>query len=58
MNDKRRRARVQGGWAPPTNVRSDRDKPKQPDVPKWVGKNIEPGPSQKKFVFEQSSEVQ
>ena len=60
MSDKRSRARVQGGWAPPTNVRSDRDKIKPTSVPNWVGKNIDlvqPTSSSKKFVYEQSSEV-
>ncbi|XP_045198242.2 alpha-ketoglutarate-dependent dioxygenase alkB homolog 3-like [Mercenaria mercenaria] len=59
MNDKRRRARVQGGWAPSLNVRSDRDKAKPQNVPSWFGKNIDqvqPSSSTKKFVYEQPSE--
>ncbi|XP_046342891.2 alpha-ketoglutarate-dependent dioxygenase alkB homolog 3-like [Haliotis rufescens] len=59
--DKRRRARVQGGWAPPSvsNVRSDRDKPKMPAGPAWLGKNIDQGSqsSEKKFVFEETDEI-
>ena len=55
-SDKRRRARVQGGWAPPTNARSDRDKPKAPIAPNWYGKTVDQ-PSPKKFVFETPTEV-
>ncbi len=62
-SDKRRRARIQGGWAPPSisNVRSDRDKPKMPTGPAWLGKNIDQGShntqEEKKFVFEEPDEV-
>ena len=55
-SDKRRRARVQGGWAPPTNARSDRDKPKAKVTPNWYGKTVDQ-PSPKKFVFETPTEV-
>lgn len=54
-SDKRRRARVQGGWAPPTNTRSDRDKPKVPPVPNWYGKTVDQ-PLPKKFVYEPPAE--
>ena len=56
-SDKRRRARVQGGWAPPTNSRSDRDKPKAPSIPNWYGKTVDQPSSSKKFVYEQPKEV-
>lgn len=54
-SDKRRRSRVQGGWAPPTNARSDRDKPKVPATPNWYGKTVDQ-PSPKKFVYEPPTE--
>lgn len=53
---KKRRARVQGGWAAPTNVRSDRDKPKVPAGPAWLGKNVDQ-PVERKFVYEKPEEV-
>ena len=56
MNSKQKRSRVQGGWAAPSNVRSDRNKPKPPPVPSWVGKNIDQ-PTEKKFVYEEVSQV-
>lgn len=52
----KRRARVQGGWAAPTNVRSDRDKPKVPAGPAWLGKNVDQ-PVERKFVYEKPEEV-
>lgn len=51
----KRRARVQGGWAAPTNVRSDRDKPKVPAGPAWLGKNVDQ-PVERKFVYEKPEE--
>ncbi|KAL8573515.1 hypothetical protein ACOMHN_047786 [Nucella lapillus] len=54
--DKRRRARVQGGWAaPPKNVRSDMHKPKAAPEPAWLARNVDQ-PTQKKFVYEQPEE--
>ena len=41
----RHRSRVQGGWAVNKNVRSDRDKPKIPQAPRWLGKNIDIHPT-------------
>nr|XP_022289970.1 alpha-ketoglutarate-dependent dioxygenase alkB homolog 3-like [Crassostrea virginica] len=52
---KKRRARVQGGWAAPSNVRSDRDKPKAPIGPAWLGKNVDQ-PVERKFVYEKPEE--
>ncbi|KAH3728630.1 alpha-ketoglutarate-dependent dioxygenase alkB homolog 3-like [Dreissena polymorpha] len=57
MNSKQKRSRVQGGWAAPTNVRSDRDKTKPAPVPNWIGKNIDQQPTEKKFVYEEVPEV-
>lgn len=57
MNSKQRRARVQGGWAPPNNVKSDKDKLKPQAVPIWYGKNIDQPVTEKKFVYEETSEV-
>lgn len=51
-----RRARVQGGWAAPKNIRSDRDKPKPSTAPVWLGKNVDQ-PKEHKFVFEEPEEV-
>lgn len=53
---KKRRARVQGGWAAPSNIRSDRDKPKAPIGPAWLGKNVDQ-PVERKFVYEKPEEV-
>ncbi|KAL5010860.1 hypothetical protein ScPMuIL_013165 [Solemya velum] len=50
-----KRSRVQGGWALPKNIRSDRDKPKASAAPVWLGKNVDQ-PKEHKFVFEQSEE--
>ncbi|KAK3098692.1 hypothetical protein FSP39_022094 [Pinctada imbricata] len=56
-SDKKKRSRVQGGWAVPSNVRSDRNKPKAPVGPAWLGKNIDQAAgSQKKFVYEKPEE--
>ena len=55
-SDRKRRSRVQGGWAPPTNVRSDRNKPAAQTYPNWVGKNVDQ-PVDKKFVYEKPAEV-
>lgn len=57
MNAKQRRARVQGGWAPPKNVKSDQNKPKAQVAPNWYGKNIDQPIPEKKFVYEETSEV-
>jgi len=57
MNSKQKRARVQGGWAPSTNTKSDRDRAKPPAVPNWYGKNIDQPFTEKKFVYEETSEV-
>lgn len=57
MNAKQRRARVQGGWAPPKNVKSDQNKPKAQIAPNWYGKNIDQPIPEKKFVYEETSEV-
>ncbi|KAK3593874.1 hypothetical protein CHS0354_011479 [Potamilus streckersoni] len=54
-SDKKRRSRVQGGWAPPTNIRSDRDKPKPEKLPNWFGKNVDQ-PVEKKFVYEDNTQ--
>lgn len=53
--DRKRRSRVQGGWAAPTNVRSDRNKAQVPQAPAWTGKNVDQvqSNSEKKFVFEE-----
>ena len=53
---RKRRSRVQGGWAAPQNVRSDRDKPKPPAAPNWLGKNIDQK-VEKQFVYEKPTEV-
>ena len=56
--DKRRRARVQGGWAAPAkNVRSDMHRPKAGPEPAWLAKNVDQPTAQKKFVYEQPDEV-
>ncbi|XP_074660737.1 alpha-ketoglutarate-dependent dioxygenase alkB homolog 3-like isoform X1 [Tubulanus polymorphus] len=55
-NEKRRRARVQGGWCPPTNVRSDKDKPKSQPCPAWTNKTVD-NPQSKNFTFEEPEEV-
>ncbi|CAH1798385.1 unnamed protein product [Owenia fusiformis] len=50
--DRRRRARVQGGWAAPSaGPRSDRNKPTMPQQPAWTGKTVDQ-PTEKKFVFQ------
>lgn len=55
-SEKRRRARVQGGWAAPTkNVRSDRDKPKAMPEPAWLAKTVD-DPEPRKFTFEKPDE--
>ena len=52
-SEKRRRARVQGGWAAPSNKpRSDRDKPQVPAAPAWLTKNADTT-SVPKFVYEE-----
>lgn len=57
MSDKRQRSRVQGGWAPPANVRSDRNKPKAEVAPSWTGKNIDISPNEsQKFVYQETAE--
>ncbi|KAK7494562.1 hypothetical protein BaRGS_00014215 [Batillaria attramentaria] len=54
--DRRRRARVQGGWAAPVrNVRSDKDKPKAMAEPAWLAKTVD-DPVPKKFTYEQPQE--
>ena len=56
--DKRRRARVQGGWAAPAkNVRSDMHRPKAGPEPAWLARNVDQPTTQKKFVYEQPDEV-
>lgn len=57
--DRKRRSRVQGGWAAPTNIRSDRNKSQVPSTPAWTGKNVDQVQQQteKKFVFQESEEV-
>ena len=55
MSDKRRKARVQGGWSShgaASNARSDRHKPKIPDPPAWLTKNADIT-SVPKFVYEE-----
>ena len=58
--DKRRRARVQGGWAATEKpVRSDANKPKVPPAPAWLAKTVDV-PMQttaQKFVYEEPAEV-
>ncbi|KAI0224822.1 alpha-ketoglutarate-dependent dioxygenase alkB-like protein 3 [Lamellibrachia satsuma] len=57
--DKRRRARVQGGWAATEKpVRSDANKPKVPPAPAWLAKTVDV-PMQttaQKFVYEEPAE--
>ncbi|OWF45010.1 alpha-ketoglutarate-dependent dioxygenase alkB homolog 3-like [Mizuhopecten yessoensis] len=53
--ERKKRSRVQGGWAAPTNVRSDRNKPKAGVSPAWTGKTVDQ-PTEKKFVFEEPDE--
>lgn len=53
--EKKKRSRVQGGWAAPTNIRSDRDKPKIEQAPAWLGKTVDQ-PVEKKFVYEEQQE--
>ncbi|XP_064627405.1 alpha-ketoglutarate-dependent dioxygenase alkB homolog 3-like [Lineus longissimus] len=58
-DDRRRKARVQGGWAGPSKPapRSDRNKPKLPPTPAWVASNSVDQPAlQKKFVYQQPAE--
>lgn len=55
-SDKKKRNRVQGGWAAPTNVRSDRNKPKAQVSPAWTGKIVDQ-PKERKFVYEEPVEV-
>ena len=41
-SDKRRKARIQGGWAAaPSKARSDGDKPQMAVTPAWCGKNVD-----------------
>ncbi|CAC5403160.1 ALKBH3 [Mytilus coruscus] len=56
--DRKRRSRVQGGWAAPSNVRSDRNKPQIPQAPAWTGKNVDQVQqhTEKKFMFQESEE--
>ncbi|CAG2235031.1 ALKBH3 [Mytilus edulis] len=55
--DRKRRSRVQGGWAAPSNVRSDRNKPQVPQAPAWTGKNVDQVQhTEKKFMFQESEE--
>ena len=61
MNTKNRKkaARIQGGWAvsATANVRSDKEKPKMPVTPAWLGKNVDnPSQNDKKYVYEQPPE--
>lgn len=67
-DDKRRRARVQGGWAAPAkDVRSDRNKMKPAPAPAWMGRNVDQckiSPPQdsasheeKKYVYHEPDEV-
>lgn len=53
--ERKRRNRVQGGWAAPTNVKSDRNKPKASVSPAWTGKTVDQ-PTERKFVFEEPEE--
>jgi hypothetical protein len=57
--DRKRRSRVQGGWATPTNVRSDRNKAQVPPAPAWTAKNIDQVQqhTEKKFVFQEQEQV-
>ncbi|KAK2146156.1 hypothetical protein LSH36_628g02031 [Paralvinella palmiformis] len=54
--EKRRKARIQGGWASHSvNIKSDRDKPKAAVQPAWLGKNIDLCHSEK-YVYEMPTE--
>ena len=56
-SEKRRRARVQGGWAASSSSRprSDDHKPKVQVGPSWMGKTVDS--PQKKLVYEEPTEV-
>ena len=61
--DKRRRARIQGGWAATeNNIRSDAGRPTRATVsaaPAWLGKTVDV-PQQttpRQFVYEKPAEV-
>ena len=58
--DKRRRARIQGGWAATeNNIRSDAGKPTVSAAPAWLGKTVDV-PQQttpRQFVYEKPEEV-
>lgn len=47
----KRKGRVQGGWAPQSNARSDKNRPKAPESPAWTGKIVDQ-PHERKFVYE------
>ena len=53
-SEKRRRARVQGGWASKdtSKIRSDDHKPEMPKVPAWLGKNADASNIQK-YTYEE-----
>jgi len=58
--DKRRRTRVQGGWAVTEKAkRSDADKPKVPPAPAWLAKTVDvpQQTTRQKFVYEETTEV-
>ncbi|XP_013379464.1 alpha-ketoglutarate-dependent dioxygenase alkB homolog 3 [Lingula anatina] len=55
-SEKRRRVRVQGGWATSSGPRSDQHKPKPHTEPAWLGKNVDQ-PTEKKFVFQKPTEL-
>ena len=55
--DKRRHARVQGGWAaPPKQDRDVKSNKLRPAGPGWLGKTVD-SPEKKKFVYEEPQEV-
>ena len=65
-SEKRRRARVQGGWASSTksssshsrSPRSDANKAPMPTAAAWLGQNADGKPKEtKKFVFQEPEEV-
>ncbi|ELT92602.1 hypothetical protein CAPTEDRAFT_105332 [Capitella teleta] len=64
-SDRRRRARVQGGWAAPVPAAAaaaagkgkEKAKLASPSPPAWLGKNVDHGPAPQKFLFKEPQEV-
>ena len=65
-NDKRRRARVQGGWAAPAKA-GTKPQPKSPpkhsdntactsSAPAWMGKTVDCPVKEQKFVYQEPTE--